>query len=142
MSGIGTDVIAGKSTLEFDSLVSNSKTVGAQNIDFTLGGTLYLTDPKGFWGEISGFAKNDAIDLLGSWSLSSFSEVSGVGELTLKSGTAKHTFDFVGNYAQTDFNIVSGSDDDHHPHLRSDGRGNPFPSSASKLGKGCARLEA
>jgi hypothetical protein len=105
----GTDTIAGVSTLEFGSTVGSSTTIGSQDIGFTGGGTLDLTDPKAFWGKISGFAPSDAVDLLGSWSLSGFSEVSGVGELTLKSGTAKHTFDFVGEFTQSSFNIVSGA---------------------------------
>lgn len=109
VTGTGTDTMFGGTTLEFDSAVSSSAKVGAQNIGFSGGGTLDLTDPKGFWGDISGFAKNDAIDLLGSWSLSSFSEVSGIGELTLKSGTAKHTFDFVGDFTASSFNIASGA---------------------------------
>jgi hypothetical protein len=105
----GTDTIAGVSTLEFGSTVGSSTTIGSQDIGFTGGGTLDLTDPKAFWGEISGFAQNDAVDLLGSWRLSHFGEVSGIGELTLASGTATHTFDFVGDFKKKSFNIVSGT---------------------------------
>ncbi len=109
ITGTGTDTISGASTLEFDSTVSSSKTLGSQNIGFTGGGTLDLTDPKGFWGEISGFATTDAVELLGSWTYSSFSEVGGVGELTLASGVTKHAFDFVGNFTTSSFNIASGA---------------------------------
>ena len=105
----GTDTISGASTLEFNSTVGSSKAVGSQDIGFTGGGTLDLADPKGFWGEISGFAPTDAVDLLGSWRLSGFSEVSGVGKLTLESGATKHTFDFAGDFTQSSFNIVSGA---------------------------------
>ena len=105
----GTDTISGASTLEFGSTVGSRTTVGSQDIGFTGGGTLDLRDPKAFWGEISGFAPTDAVDLLGSWAFSRFSEVSGVGKLTLTSGTAKHTFDFVGELTQSSFNIVSGT---------------------------------
>jgi hypothetical protein len=104
----GTDTISGASSvLEFDSTVASSKTIGSQDIVFN-GGTLDLTKPTNFWGEISNFAAGDTIDLLGKWSFLSFSEVSGVGELTLASGAAKHTFDFVG-ITQNVFNIASGS---------------------------------
>jgi fibronectin-binding autotransporter adhesin len=105
----GTDTIAGASTLEFGSAVGTSKTIGSQDVGFTGGGTLDLADPKGFWGDISGFAPTDAVDLRGSWAISSFHEVSGIGKLTLESGTTKHTFDFVGNFTQSSFNIVSGT---------------------------------
>jgi hypothetical protein len=109
VSGTGTDTIVGGSTLEFDSVVSSSKTVGAQNVDFSGGGTLDLTDPKAFWGEISGFAQPDTIDLFGNWAFSGISDVAGVTTLTLASGATTHAFTFVGDYAQTDFSIASGA---------------------------------
>ena len=111
VTGKGTDTISGASTLEFDGAVSSSKTLGDQNIGFTGGGTLDLTDPNAFWGEISGFAATDAIELLGSWAFSSFSENSSgtLATLTLASGATKHAFDFVGGYTQGDFKIVSGA---------------------------------
>ena len=65
VTGTGTDTIKGASILEFDSKVSSKTTVGSQNIGFTGGGTLDLTNPTGFYGEISGFAAGDAVDLLG-----------------------------------------------------------------------------
>ena len=48
ISGRGAGTISGASTLEFDSAVSRSTTVGSQNIGFTGGGTLDLTDPRAF----------------------------------------------------------------------------------------------
>jgi hypothetical protein len=65
--------------------------------------------PQDLLGEISNFAAGEAIDLLGKWTFSGFSEISGVGEPTLASGAAKHTFDFVGGYTQSSFNIAPGS---------------------------------
>ena len=109
VTGTGTDTISGASILEFESTVSSETTVGAQNIGFTGGGTLDLTKPKDFWGEISGFAVGDTIDLLGSWAFSGISDVSGVTTLTLASGATKHAFTFVGDYAQSDFSITSGA---------------------------------
>ena len=111
VTGKGTDMISGPSTLEFDGAVASSKTLGDQNIGFTGGGTLDLTDPNAFWGEISSFAATDAIELLGSWAFSSFSENAGgtLASLTLASGATKHAFDFVGDYALGDFKIVSGA---------------------------------
>ena len=49
VTGTGTDTIyAGTSTLEWNSAVSSSTTVGSQNIGFTGGGTVDLTDPTSF----------------------------------------------------------------------------------------------
>ena len=111
VQGTGTDTILGATTLEFDSSVSSPKTLGGQNIVFAGGGggTLDLTSPTGFYGEISGFAASDAIDLLGSWALSGYSDVSGVTTLTLTSGAIPHAFAFVGDYAQSAFHIASGT---------------------------------
>jgi hypothetical protein len=111
VTGTGTDTISGASTLEFDSAVSSSTTVGSQNIGLTGGGTLDLTDPTAFFGEISNFATTDTVELLGSWAFSGFSENSGgtLATLTLINGTTKHAFEFVGDFAQGDFKITSGA---------------------------------
>ena len=111
VTGTGTDTISGASTLEFLLAVSSSTTVGSQNIGFTGGGTLDLTDPTSFYGEVSGFAAGDTVELLGSWAFSGFSENSGgtLATLTLVNGTTTHAFDFVGDYAQGDFKITSGA---------------------------------
>ncbi len=106
-----TDTITGSSTLEFDSSVGSSTVIGAQDIVFTGAGTLNLKSPTNFYGEISGFASNDAVDLLGNWTFSSFSENSGgtLGTLTLASGSTKHAFEFVGAFSQSSFAIHSGA---------------------------------
>jgi hypothetical protein len=111
VTGTGTDTISGASTLEFDSAVSSSTTVGSQNISFTGGGTLDLTDPTSFYGEMSGFAAGDTVELLGSWAFSGFSENSGgtLATLTLTNGATTHAFDFVGDYTKGDFKITSGA---------------------------------
>jgi len=109
VTGTGSDKVSGASTLEFDSTVSSSTTVGSQNIGFTAGGTLDLTDPTAFWGEVSDFAAGDTVELLGSWAFSSISEAAGVTTLTLASGLTTHAFEFVGNFAQSDFSITSGT---------------------------------
>jgi hypothetical protein len=108
----GTDTISGTTTLEFDSTVATSKTVGSQDIQFSgSGGTLDLNKPTGFWGEISGFAPGDTIDILGNWGFSSFSENAGgtLGTLTLASGTTKHAFEFVGDFTPGSFHITPGA---------------------------------
>jgi hypothetical protein len=111
VTGTGTDTISGASTLEFDSGMSSSTTVGSQNIGFTGGGTLDLTDPNAFFGEISNFATTDTVELLGSWAFSAFSENSGgtLATLTLVNGSTTHAFDFVGDFTQSDFKITSGA---------------------------------
>ena len=111
ISGTGKDKISGATTLEFDSAVSSRTTVGSQNIGFTGGGTLDLTDPTSFYGEVSSFAAGDTVELLGSWAFSRFSENSGgtLATLTLVNGTTTHAFDFVGDYAPGDFKIASGA---------------------------------
>jgi hypothetical protein len=83
----------------------------AQNIGFKGGGTLDLTDPTSFYGEVSHFAAGDTVELLGSWAISGLSENSGgtLATLTLASGTTTHAFDFVGDYARGDFKITSGA---------------------------------
>ena len=110
VTGTGTDTISAASTLEFDSAVSSSTTVGSQNIRFT-GGTLDLTDPARFCGEVSDFAAGDTVELLGRWRFSGFSENSGgtLATLTLVNGTTTHAFDFVGDYTRGDFKITSGA---------------------------------
>jgi hypothetical protein len=110
ISGTGSFTLDGKSRLQFDSTVGSSTTINSQNIDFAGSGErLILEDPKGFWGEISGFAPRDTVALLGKWAFSSFAEVSGIGELTLKHGLTKHTFDFVSNFTASNFHIVTGA---------------------------------
>ena len=109
VTGRGTDTISGASTLEFGSAVSSSTTVGSQNIGFAGGGTLDLTDPTSFYGEVSGFATGDTIELEGSWDFSGISQAGGVTTLTLVMGSTTHAFEFVGDYAQGDFKITSGA---------------------------------
>jgi hypothetical protein len=59
--GVGALDIGSAGTLEFDKAVDASHLV-----EFAAaGGTLALGDPRGFKGEVSGFAFSDAIDLLG-----------------------------------------------------------------------------
>jgi hypothetical protein len=109
VTGTGTDTISGASTLEFVDGVSSSTTVGAQNIDFTGGGTLDLIDPASFYGEVSGFAVGDTVELLGSWAFSDISEAGGLTTLTLANGSITHAFEFVGDYTQSDLKITSGA---------------------------------
>jgi hypothetical protein len=108
VTGTGMDKVSGASALEFDSPVS-----GNQTVDFLGGGAsaVDLLDPMGFSGKIADFASPDTIDLSGDWVFSGFSENSGgtLGTLTLSSGTTKHAFTFVGDYAEGDFHITSGT---------------------------------
>jgi hypothetical protein len=78
VAGTGSDEISGASTLEFDSTVA-----AGQTLSFTgSGGTLDLTAPQGFAGEISGFdtagaGSNDAIEVAAPWVFSGFTENAG-----------------------------------------------------------------
>jgi hypothetical protein len=107
-----TDRISGSSTIGVDLRLATKATAGSQDIRFAgMDGTLDLTDPTSFYGEISEFAARDMVELLGSWAFSGFSENSGgtLATLTLVSGTTTHPFDFVGDYTQVDFKITSGA---------------------------------
>ncbi len=110
MTGKGTDTISGTSTLEFGARVSTAATLDDQDIDFsTGGGTLHLLAPKSFYGEMSDFATDDGVELLGSWAFSGISHAGDVTTLTLARGSPTHGFEFVGDYAQSNFSIVSGT---------------------------------
>jgi hypothetical protein len=90
--------------------VSSAKTLSDQDIGFsTGGGTLDLLKPTSFYGEISGFAAGDTVELFDSWTLSGISHAGGLTTLTLASGSTTHGFIFVGDYAQSNFSISSGA---------------------------------
>ena len=107
VGGSGTSTISGASTLEFDLTIA-----AAQTINFSgSGGTLDLTNPLGYAGSnIGGFAAGDTVDLAGSWSLMGFSENLGhtLGTLTVTNGTNNLSLEFLGNFATSSFNILSG----------------------------------
>jgi hypothetical protein len=110
VTGTGTDTISGDSTLEFDAGVSTAATLGDQDIDFTGAGALHLLKPASFYGEISGFAAGDTVELLGSWAFSGISQAAGMTTLTLVSGSTTHAFEFAGDYGQSNnFSITSGT---------------------------------
>jgi len=109
VTGTGTDTISGAATLEFDAGVSSAKTLGDQDIDFTGAGTLDLLKPTSFYGEISDFAAGDTIELKGSWAFSAISHAGGVTTLTLARGSTTHGFEYVGDYAQSNFSIIPGT---------------------------------
>ena len=114
-TGTGTDTISPGATLKFDSSVGSATAAAVQTIDFTpsAGGVLDLIDPKGFYGQIADFEKTlatDTVELKGDWVFSSFSENSAatLGTLTLANGATLHAFNFVGDFATSDFTIASG----------------------------------
>ncbi len=107
VTGTGTDTISGGATLKFDSTVGPGQTIafsGSNNV-------LDLTDPTGFSGSISGFAKTDTIDFAGAWSLLSVTQNSAhtLSTLTLSSGAATDIVHLVGAYAKTDFTLAAGA---------------------------------
>ena len=89
--------------------MSSATTLGYQDIGFTGGGTLDLAKPRSFFGEISDFAADDTVELLGKWAFSGISEARGVTTLSLASGSTTHGFEFVGDYAQSNFTITRGT---------------------------------
>ena len=109
VTGTGTDTISRAATLEFGAGVSTAATRGDQDIGFAGGGTLHLLKPTSFYGEISDFVAGDTVELNGSWAFSTISHAHGVTTLTLASGSTKHGFEFIGDYAQSNFSITSGT---------------------------------
>jgi hypothetical protein len=105
VTGAGSDTISGAAALVFGSTVTDSQT-----IDFTdSGGLLVLFSPSGFAGELSGFdtvGSNDAVELLGSWSISGFSTTSTQSTLTLSSGNDTASLVFDGGYSKTHFDAT------------------------------------
>jgi hypothetical protein len=107
MTLAGTDEVPGASTL--GSTIAKNQTV-----DFGGGpGAIDLIDPRGFSGQIVGFASPDTIHLSGDWIYLSFSENSAgtLGTLTLQN-VASHadiSLRFVGDYSKSDFNVASGA---------------------------------
>ena len=107
VTGTGTDTISTGATLEFDSTVGPGQTIAFSGANAALD----LTDPTGFSGSISGFAKTDTIDFAGSWSLLSVTQ-NGAGTmstLTLSNGAASDIVHLVGAYAKNDFTLVAGA---------------------------------
>ena len=104
VTGTGTDTIAGAATLEFASTVAAGQTVLFSGAN----GVLDLTDPTGFAGSISGFAKGDTVDFAGAWSLLSVTQNSArtMSTLTLQNGAATDVVQLVGAYASTDFSVA------------------------------------
>jgi len=109
VTGAGVDTIVGVATLEFDSCVAS-----AQTIDFTgTAGRLDLGSPKMFCGALSGFdtvGSYDAVELLGSWSISGYTQNGAAqGALTLSDGTQTANLTFDGAYSKTLFHAAVGS---------------------------------
>jgi hypothetical protein len=104
VTGKGTDLISGASTLEFDSTVA-----AGQTLSFTGGGgALNLTAPQGFAGKISGFdtvGANDSIEVASPWVFSGFTEnARGTqGTLGFIDGAVHHSLTLLGDYNRTDF---------------------------------------
>jgi hypothetical protein len=109
VSGAGADTIAGAATLEFDSAVLNGQTISFVGS----GGVLDLGLPTSFGGAIQGFdtvGSNDALALLGSWSIVGYAQNgSSQGVLTLYNGAQATALTFDGNYTQAQFAATTGS---------------------------------
>jgi fibronectin-binding autotransporter adhesin len=104
VTGKGSDEISGASTLEFDSTVATGQTVSFVRS----GGTLDLTAPQGFTGQISGFdtvGANDGIEVVSPWVFSGFTENAGgtQGTLGFANGASHHSLTLLGDYNPADF---------------------------------------
>ena len=113
------DTISGASTLEFNSAVSSSTTVGSQNIGFTGGGTLDLTDPTSFFWRDLGL-RNDrhgrTLGLMGLFQLlREFRRHSGHADARKRHDHAR--FRLRRQLHAGRFQNYLGSDLDHHTHV-------------------------
>ena len=111
VTGTGTNTISGGSTLEFEAGVSTAATLGDQDIAFAGASMLRdLLEPSNFYGEISGFAASDAVELLGSWSFSGISQAGDVTTLARSQTWLDHArLRSPGDYARRNFSINSGT---------------------------------
>jgi hypothetical protein len=109
VSGTGAAEIIGAATLEFDSGVTNGQT-----IDFAgAGGVLDLGSPTSFSGALKGFdttGSNDAVELLGSWSIGSYTQnSSSMGTLVVDDGSRSALLTFDGIYNPSLFHTAVGT---------------------------------
>ena len=99
VTGAGSDIISGPSTLEFNSTVA-----AGQTVSFTgSGGTLDLGARQGFAAKISGFdtvGTNDTIEVAGPWIFSRFTENAGgtQGTLGFANGASHLSLTLIGDY--------------------------------------------
>jgi hypothetical protein len=108
ITGGGSDVVSGASTLEFDSSVASTQTALFQGTDSVLD----LTNWAEFSGVLSGFdssgASNDTIDVSGPWSWVGFNQNTGM--MTFADGATQHSVKLLGSYIAGNFHeqVVSG----------------------------------
>ena len=106
ISGTGSAIVSGPSTLEFDAKVATGQT-----ISFTgSGGELALHGPAAFAGDISGFdttgaGSNDAIEVATPWAFTGFTENAGgtQGTLGFANGASTISLTLLGDYDPADF---------------------------------------
>lgn len=106
VAGVGSATILGAAKLEF-----NSKVGDTQTIDFSGShGLVDLNSPTAFAGVLSGFdtvGSNDALELLGSWSITDYKQNSvSEGTLTLTHGTESASLAFDGGYTKSLFDTA------------------------------------
>jgi hypothetical protein len=103
VTGTGVDSIVGEATLEFDACVASTQTISFSGSE----GALVLGAKPMFAGVFSGFdtvGSNDSVELLGSWTLDSYSQSSAArGTLMLSDATQTIKLTFEGAYSESDF---------------------------------------
>jgi serralysin len=100
-------------TLKIGFPVVRKQTVNFADLPTGCPRAVDLIDPNGFSSKIENFASPDSVDLSGDWNYLHFSENSGAALRTLTlQNVASHadfSLKFVGDYARSDFHIISGA---------------------------------
>jgi hypothetical protein len=111
ISGAGKDIVAGASTLQFDSTVASGQTVSFAGS----GGALALFDPQGFAAKISGFdaggASSDTLQLSNVWTYAGFTENAGhtQGAMTFTDGALSASLTLLGDYNSALFHAATNA---------------------------------
>ncbi len=111
VSGTGSDIISGASTMEFAGTVAATQTLSFSGAN----GALELLSPSKFSATISDFdmggASGNSLILASPWKLSSFSENAAgtLGTMTIAHGTVTATLEFSGDYNSSLFKEVKNA---------------------------------
>ncbi len=110
ISGTGSDIISGASTMQFDGTVAAGQKASFTGAD----GVLDLTNFGNFHGSISGFdtvGSGDTINVSGPWTWVGFTEngAGTQGAMTFSNGTTDASVTLIGNYNALNFQPKVGN---------------------------------